>query len=171
MGLRLRYRGLQTLDVLVYSVVVSALAILVGMLISFPFGWGWIGVKNWLFVAGWILIGFATLKLRPKSAWKQQKREINRRQAAEKDGPDETAVRRGGIANLGGFADTGAQRDDGRDDLDEKQAPVTRLGLRLLPEEYVLDDDDRLHGGARLFIASVGVLLVSIVMEFGFGIY
>ncbi|WP_135821816.1 DUF7555 family protein [Halostella litorea] len=57
-------------DGVVYAVALAAATFALGVAVSFGVGYGLVGVKYWLFFAGWILLGYGTLKLRPRKAWK-----------------------------------------------------------------------------------------------------
>lgn len=57
-------------DGLVYAVAMTAVTFGVGAVIAFAASYGWVGVKYWLFFAGWLLLGVGALKLRPRDAWK-----------------------------------------------------------------------------------------------------
>lgn len=160
-----RHRVLQLLDVVVYAIVVVTLTILTGWLIALVFGNGWVRVKEWLFLAGWLLFGLGTLKMRPKSAWRKHRQEAKRQKLREQGEEDVESLKRG----MFGFGGGTAFRE--RDEDQEGPPPVTALGLRLLPERFALSQSDRLHEGVRLFFAGIAVLATSFVMEFVFGFY
>ena len=166
MPVALRHRGLQLLDVVVYSAVVIVLSILVGWVIALGLGGGWIRVKEWLFIAGWLLFGLGTIKVRPKSAWRERRREIRRQKLREQGEEDLDSIKQG----MFGFGGTGALTEE-RDETVDGPPPVTRLGLRLLPEKWRLEQSERIHDGGRLFLAGLGLLAASAVMEFVFGFY
>jgi hypothetical protein len=61
---------LKLLDVVVYAVAVTAVAMVVTGVPSLALGWGLVGVKFALFFVGFGMLGYATFKLRPKPPWK-----------------------------------------------------------------------------------------------------
>lgn len=61
--------GRQALDAFVYAVVVTAIAVVGSIAISFTLGGNWLGVKYILFLVGIGLFGIGTIKLRPSAAW------------------------------------------------------------------------------------------------------
>ena len=60
----------RSVDGLVYAVVLTVVTFGVGAVVAFAADYGWTGVKYWLFFVGWVLLGYGTLKLRPRKAWK-----------------------------------------------------------------------------------------------------
>ncbi len=73
-------RSRQTVDALAYAVVLTVVAFLVTSVVSVvlalsvdaPLRSSLIGTKRLLFLVGFVLLGYGTLKLRPRSAWKQE---------------------------------------------------------------------------------------------------
>lgn len=120
----------QALDALVYSIVVVVAVVVGSGIVSFPLGFGWVGVKYVLFFLGFFTFGISAFFLRPTPPWKDS---------------DES----------------GGRREESR-----FQAFVQRLP----PDQYELPPDDRLPTAAKLFIASVLMLVVSFVMETSFGV-
>lgn len=131
----------QALDALVYGVAVVGVLVVGSALVSFPVGGGWVGVKYVLFFVGFFLFGLSAFQLRPKPAWKRD------------DGENGNAANGNGTS--GERAETRFQA------LVQRLPPLGRYGLA---------PDDRLSPAAKLFVASVLVLLVSFLMESAFGI-
>ena len=57
-------------DGVAYAVALAAALTVVGAAVCLPFGWGWVGVKYWLFLVGVLLFGVGTFMLRPEAGWK-----------------------------------------------------------------------------------------------------
>lgn len=64
---RVRTYGRTAVDALAYAVVVAAVTILLALVAGVATGDGIVGAKVVLFLAGWLLLGVATLRLWPKS--------------------------------------------------------------------------------------------------------
>lgn len=60
----------RSVDGVAYAVALAAALAAVGAAVCLPLGWGWIGVKYWLFLVGLLLFGVGTFMLRPKAGWK-----------------------------------------------------------------------------------------------------
>ncbi|WP_135535219.1 DUF7555 family protein [Halostella pelagica] len=99
-GISLRVR--RGVDGIVYAVSLAAVVFVIGTVLCLPLGWGWTGVKYWLFFLGLLLFGIGTLKLRPRAAWKdydtdggEEKPETESRfeQATRTALPDDLTVR------------------------------------------------------------------------------
>lgn len=58
------------IDGVAYAVALAAALTVVGAAVCLPFGWGWVGVKYWLFFVGFLLFGVGTFMLRPEAGWK-----------------------------------------------------------------------------------------------------
>jgi hypothetical protein len=69
-----RLRGLQTLDLVAYAVVVTSLVFCLGLLAGLVVSNGLIGAKWLLFVVGFLLVAYGTLRLRPTPKWKDESR-------------------------------------------------------------------------------------------------
>lgn len=69
-----RLRGLQTLDLVVYAVVATAVVFSLGLLAGLAVGNGLIGAKWLLFVVGFLFVAYGTLRLRPTPKWKDESR-------------------------------------------------------------------------------------------------
>ncbi|MFC6993023.1 hypothetical protein ACFQH3_15625 [Haladaptatus sp. GCM10025707] len=65
-------RRQQTLDALVYIFAVTFVLFAVSYVLGFVLGSGWPGVKNMLFVLGFLAFGVAAFQLRPTAPWKDQ---------------------------------------------------------------------------------------------------
>lgn len=69
-GVSLRIR--RSVDGVVYAASLTAVVFAVGAAVCLPLGWGWTGVKYWLFFVGVALFAAGTFSLRPRAAWKQK---------------------------------------------------------------------------------------------------
>jgi hypothetical protein len=66
--------ALQVLDVLAYAVVLTSVVFTLGLAAGFAVGNGLVGAKWLLFVVGFLLLGYGTLRLRPTAKWKSESR-------------------------------------------------------------------------------------------------
>ncbi|MFC6731204.1 DUF7555 family protein [Haladaptatus sp. GCM10025893] len=87
-------RRQQTLDALVYIFAVTFVLFAVSYVLGFVLGSGWPGVKNMLFVLGFLAFGVAAFQLRPTAPWKDQ----NPSRDATPSSDSSTASRRSGDA-------------------------------------------------------------------------
>lgn len=132
----------QALDAIVYVVAVTVIVVVASIAISFALGGDWLGVKYILFIVGFVLFGIGTLKLRPTAAWRKG------------DGNREKAL-----------------LQTGRDSDHESESWLQARIQRVPPlDRYGLRPNERLSDGAKLFLASVLILLLSFVLESVFGI-
>lgn len=60
----------KAIDAAVYAVVLTGVVFVVGALVSAAAGGGLPGAKWFMFFVGFAMFGYASLKLRPKAAWK-----------------------------------------------------------------------------------------------------
>lgn len=58
------------IDGVAYAVALAAALTVVGAAVCLPLSWGWVGVKYWLFLVGFLLFGVGTFMLRPTAGWK-----------------------------------------------------------------------------------------------------
>ncbi|WP_332897489.1 DUF7555 family protein [Haladaptatus sp. CMSO5] len=65
-------RTQQAIDALVYVGAVTLVLFSISALVSFGLGGGWPGVKNLLFVLGFLAFGVAAFQLRPSAPWKDE---------------------------------------------------------------------------------------------------
>lgn len=135
----------QVLDALVYAIAVTGVVFVIGSVLSFSLGGGFVGVKFFLFLVGFLLFGYGALQLRPARPWDVQK----------SDG-DIEIVRNDGMGEVIG------SREETR-----FQSAVQRIPP--LPQ-YSIPPEERLSPGAKLFIASLVVLLTSFLMEVVFSV-
>lgn len=63
--------AVKAVDAAAYAVVLTVVAFVVGALVSAAAGGGLPGAKWFMFFAGFAVFGYASLKLRPKAAWKE----------------------------------------------------------------------------------------------------
>jgi hypothetical protein len=69
-----RLRGLQTLDLVAYAVVVTSAVFCLGLAAGLAVGNGLIGAKWLLFAVGFLLVAYGALRLRPTPKWKDESR-------------------------------------------------------------------------------------------------
>jgi hypothetical protein len=74
-GVPLRVR--RSVDGVAYAASLAAAVFVIGTAICLPLGWGWTGVKYWLFFVGMALFAIGTFALRPRAAWKQDDSETS----------------------------------------------------------------------------------------------
>ncbi|MCO8242660.1 MULTISPECIES: hypothetical protein [unclassified Haladaptatus] len=135
----------QAIDALVYAIVVTGLVFFIGAVVCFTLGSDLVGVKYFLFLVGILLFGYGTFALYPSRRWK-------------------------------------VDRSEGRVDVDRNTETGEAIGAREetrfqsavqrvppLPQ-YSIPPEERLSPGAKLFIASLFVLLASFLMEAVFGV-
>lgn len=137
--------AVKVIDAAVYAVVLTGVAFVVGALVSAAAGGGLPGAKWFMFFAGFAMFGYASLKLRPKAAWK------------DGGSTDDTDGADGGLFS-GGDEPVGIERAVG-DALDAVLPPT----LRPTP-------DERPSSGTKLFLGSVCILAASFLMEVALGI-
>lgn len=157
-------RALRVLDAAAYAAVASVASLVVSVLGTFPLGAGWPAVKAWLFIVGWLLVGFGTLKLRPAAAWKRDRATLD-----EAPDEDDSWLSDGLLPGAGDSTSPSVERDR-EDDQGERESTLERVVFRLLPERYAVAPDERFSGGTRLFLAGVTVLTISFAMETVFGV-
>jgi hypothetical protein len=129
---RARLFPLQLLDVVVYAVTVTAVAVVVSAVPSFALGWGLVGVKFALFFVGFGMLGYATFKLRPTPPWKNE--------------------------------------DDPRIRNDREEVGIAARATSLIPPRFRLGPEQRPSIGAKLFVASVTMLVTSYLLESVLGV-
>lgn len=134
--------AVKSIDAAVYAVVLTGVVFVVGALVSAAAGGGLPGAKWFMFFVGFAMFGYASLKLRPKAAW---------RNGGRADGAD------GGLFS-GSDEPVGIERAVG-DALDAVLPPTLRP-----------TSDERPSSGTKLFLGSVCILVASFLMEFAFGI-
>ncbi|WP_254663015.1 hypothetical protein [Haladaptatus sp. W1] len=133
------------LDALVYAITVTGVAFAVGFVVSFSLGGGLLGTKYFLFLVGFVLFGYGAFQLRPSRAWNVDK------------SSDEIEIFR--IKNTG---DVIGSREETR-----FQSTVQRLPPL---SWYSIPPEERFSSGAKLFLASIAILLTSFLMEAVFGV-
>ncbi|WP_411964963.1 hypothetical protein [Haloferax sp. YSMS24] len=62
--------GIKTIDAVVYAVVLTGVVFVLTALVSAALGGGLPGAKWLMFFLGFTMLAYASLKLRPKAAWK-----------------------------------------------------------------------------------------------------
>ncbi|MFC7205041.1 hypothetical protein ACFQJC_16100 [Haloferax namakaokahaiae] len=129
--------AVKTIDAVAYAVVLTGVVFLLTALVSYAAGGGLPGSKWLMFFLGFAMLGYASLKLRPKAAWK--------------DGDD------GGL-----FTGDGEQVGIAK--------AVSGVLDRVLPPRLRPGPNERPSNGTKLFLAAVGILLTSFLMEVALGI-
>ncbi|MGB9957023.1 DUF7555 family protein [Haloferax prahovense] len=137
--------GVKTIDAVVYAVSLTGVVFVVTALVSTLAGNGLPGAKWLMFFLGFAMFGYASLKVRPKAAWKSGNGNGN-------GGSD------GGLFS-GSDEPVGVEKLVG-DALDAVLPP------RLRPA----NSDERPSSGIKLLLASVCILATSYAMEVVFGI-
>ena len=152
-----RIMRLQILDVAVYSVLVTVIVTVIGIVLVVPFGADVLSVQDWLFISGWVLFGLAILKLYPNHPG-QLKRERERKkrslkktikgsQPADHDERDEAIQR----------------QSNGRQTT--QPSVISRLGQTLVPDRFVLDKAEQPSQSIRLLVSSMCVLTLSFALS------
>lgn len=123
-------RALQALDALIYGGAVVALLVSVSAVVSFPVGWGWVGVKVALFFVGFLFFGVSALQLRPKPPWKREESDGDSESGKRKETHFQVLVQR--IPPLGRYGLA----------PDERLSPATKLfvaSVLVLAVSYVME--------------------------------
>jgi len=136
---RLGFRARQVLDVLVYSIAVTALVFLLGAAITLAIGWGWIGIEVVMFLVGFAGLGYGAFQLRGPARWDVE---------FQDEGYDVT-------------------RPNESDVVGSREETVFQAAVQRIPplNWYGLPPRARLPPAAKLFIASLCILLGSILLE------
>ncbi|WP_410766075.1 hypothetical protein [Haloferax sp. DFSO60] len=124
--------AVKAIDAVAYAVVLTGVVFLFTALVSFVAGGGLPGAKWLMFFIGFMMLAYASLKIRPRAPWK------------DGDG--------GGL-----FA--------GDDEQVGVASVVSGLLDRLLPPHLRPAPNERPTNGSKLFLAALGVLLTSFLME------
>lgn len=136
------HRTRQVIDALGYAFVVTAVVFAIGATIRALGGTGWFVIELVMFLLGWVLVGYGTFLLTPKSPWKRSRRE------------------NGGVRTTKTDRRTGARTEP------NDETAFQRAVQRLPPMRwYPLSHENRLSPGAKVFLSGVIVLLASIVLE------
>ncbi|WP_158058532.1 DUF7555 family protein [Halorussus halophilus] len=140
------------LDAVMYGLAVTAVMFVVGAALGLGFvlvfGGGdvLITVKFWLFLVGILMFGYSTFQLRPSRPWKTEEGEDGKLKVTRTEPKGEVV---------------GAREET------TFQATIQRIPPL---SWYSLPPDQRWSVGAKLFVASLVVLLTSFTMEFVFGV-
>ncbi|ELZ73759.1 hypothetical protein C457_00700 [Haloferax prahovense DSM 18310] len=135
--------GVKTIDAVVYAVSLTGVVFVVTALLSTLAGNGLPGAKWLMFFLGFAMFGYASLKVRPKAAWK---------------GGDENSDNDGGLFS-GSDEPVGVEKLVGN-----------ALDAILPPRLRPANSDERPSSGGKLLLASVCILAASYAMEVVFGI-
>ncbi|WP_148413827.1 hypothetical protein [Haloferax sp. KTX1] len=138
--------GVKTIDAVVYAVSLTGVVFVVTAVVSTLAGNGLPGAKWLMFFLGFAMFGYASLKVRPKAAWKRG------------DGNGGNGDSDGGLFS-GSDEPVGVEKLVG-DALDAILPP------RLRPAT----GDERPSSGVKLLLASVCILATSYAMEVVFEI-
>ncbi|POG56948.1 DUF7555 family protein [Haloferax marisrubri] len=137
--------GVKTIDAVVYAVSLTGVVFVVTALVSTLAGNGLPGAKWLMFFLGFTMFGYASLKVRPKAAWKS------------------------GDGNGNGGSDGGLF--SGSDEpVGVEKLVGDALDAILPPRLRPANSDERPSSGVKLLLASVCILATSYAMEVVFGI-
>ncbi|RDZ66185.1 hypothetical protein C5B90_07525 [Haloferax sp. Atlit-12N] len=137
--------GVKTIDAVVYAVSLTGVVFVVTALVSTLAGNGLPGAKWLMFFLGFAMFGYASLKVRPKAAWKS------------------------GNENGNGGSDGGLF--SGSDEpVGVEKLVGNALDAVLPPRLRPANSDERPSSGVKLLLASVCILATSYAMEVVFGI-
>lgn len=136
------------LDVLVYAVTVTTLLFGAGLVVGVVLGGGVATAKYVLFVAGFLLFGLGAFSIQPSKPLKTEKTDDGGLTVVRTDTEDDDA----GVSGV----------TEGR--LEGTLARVPPLTW------YPLRPADRLSGGAKVFVASLFVLGLSLTLETVLGV-
>ncbi|MGB9986983.1 DUF7555 family protein [Salarchaeum japonicum] len=183
-GKRRRWLG-KTAYTVTYAVVAALGVSLALAAVSALYDAGASGVKFGQFVVGWLLLGYAAIKLRPTAAWKRDSEsdqatsarvEQTADPAAEDDERSDREKAAAAASVLNPFASTdgrvGADRS-GPDDFGEAErgGTVARYVARLPPASLVpLHPDDRPRAGVTVGATALCLLAVSFLIEVALGV-
>lgn len=143
------------LDAVTYALTAAALATLVSALVSYPLGYGLVGVKFGLFYIGFLVFAVAIVVSWPGSAWKNPNLSFD---VLFRSGDDEETVVP--------WVDTEPSEQSG----EPEQTPFQALVQRLPPARFLpATPGRRLPTGFRLFLAAIAIHLTSFVLERVFG--
>lgn len=146
------------LDAVTYAATAVVITFLFGALVSFPLGYGLVGVKYALFYLGFAAFAIAIVVSWPGSAWKRPSLSFDLLSFDGRSNDDETTVP---------WVDTDPGDESGTTD----QTPYQALVQRLPPARFVpVRPADRVPTGLRLFLAAFAIHGTSFVMEVVFQI-
>jgi hypothetical protein len=152
-------RRLQALDAVAYAITLTAVIFVATTAVSLAAGAGLVGTKYALFFIGFGLFGYATFRLRPKSAWKREGSQSGG------GGPITGSIAPSSIPDT--IAETSLPRSSQSSDGETR---FQAMSTALLPDEWVLPPEARLSAPAKLFLASIAVLATSWALESVFGV-
>lgn len=162
-------------DGLVYAVVVTVLVTLFALVVGIATGGGFVRGKITLFVVGWLLMTYSTVKMWPsrRSEFDLPSRNLfGLSMSDDDDDVDPDTKRERSPAKI--RADSDTNRNQYGESLPE-QHDQTRFQafVRALPPNRWMQPprpESRMTVPGKLFVASLLVFLVSILMEFVFGV-
>lgn len=146
MSATLSRRLRRLLDAVMYGLAVTAVMFVIGGVLGLLLGGGLVTVKFWLFLMGILMFGYATFQLRPSRPWKTEEGE---------DGELKVTKTKPKGESIG-------SRDESRFQATVQKIPPLSW--------YSLPPSERWPVGAKMFVASLVVLLTSFAMEFVFGV-
>lgn len=145
------------LDAITYAATAAGITFLFGVVISFPLGYGFVGVKYVLFYLGFAAWALAIVVAWPGSAWKRPNLSFDLLSFGGSD-EEETTVP---------WVDTDPAGESG----DPDQTPYQALVQQLPPARFVpVPPADRVSTGIRLFLAAFAIHGTSYTMEVVFGV-
>lgn len=146
------------LDAVTYAATAAVITFLFAALVSFPLGYGLVGVKFGLFYLGFAAWAIAIVVSWPGSAWKRPNLSFDLLSLGGNTDDDETTVP---------WVDTDPSGESGEPD----QTPYQALVQSLPPARFVpVRPSYRVPTGIRLFLAAFTIHATSFVMETVFGI-
>lgn len=145
------------LDAATYAATAAGITFLFAALVSFPLGYGLVGVKYALFYIGFAAWAIAIVVSWPESAWKRPNLSFDILSFGGSDDEDTTVP----------WVDTDPSGQSGEPD----QTPFQALVQSLPPARFVpVPPSYRVPTGIRLFLAAFTIHAVSFVMEAVFGV-
>ncbi|GEM_PF-483119 len=161
-------------DALTYAVLVTGLVTVAGVALGIATGGGLVRGKHLLFVAGWLMMAYATAKLWIRTG-KQLRGHHSREEPADQEGSEETPDSVSASTSLRRrVTEDPVQRNVYGESLRGKQ-DATRfqtLVQQVPPNRWTKPPrpESRMTIPGKILVASVLVLAVSFAMEVGFGI-
>ncbi|CQR49223.1 MULTISPECIES: DUF7555 family protein [Haloferax] len=144
-----RRLGVKAIDAVVYAVSLTGVVFVVTAVVSTLAGNGLPGAKWLMFFLGFAMFGYASLKVRPKAAWK----------------------RGDGNGGNGGNGDSDGGLFSGSDEpVGVEKLVGDALDAILPPRLRPATGDERPSSGVKLLLASVCILATSYAMEVVFEI-
>jgi hypothetical protein len=157
-----RYWLGRVLDLVTYAMAGAVLAFVAAGVVSFALGHGVPGIKLGLFYVGWLLFGYASIRLFPTSLHKTQ---------SLPGGELKTSARLllSGNSEEDEHMPTPTTKEAKRNFASTDETPFQRFVQKLPPARFVpLRKSQRFSMGTKTMALSLAILGTSIVMEFVF---